>query len=79
MEESPRRVVLYGGVLPALTTGAVYGVAPGYLIALPLVGVVFSAVAAGARPMANVGDVFRYSVGLLVWSVLVLVFFPVFQ
>ena len=79
MEESSKRVVLYGGVLPALTIGAVYGVAPGYLVALPLVGIVFAAVAAGARSMAGMGDVFRYSVGLLVWSVLVLVLLPLFQ
>jgi hypothetical protein len=77
MGKSSKRTAVYAGVLPALTVGVVYGVVPGYLIVLPLVGIVFTAVAAGAPSMADMGDVLRYSVGLFVWSAVVLVVSPV--
>ena len=68
-----RKLALYGGILPGLTVGAIYLTTRTLLTWVPVVGVVFTAVAAGAWSRASMRGVFLYSLGLLVWSVVVLV------
>jgi hypothetical protein len=75
-DERWKRTALHAGLVPLLTIGVIYAVARSLLIWVPVVGVVFAAVAAGARSATEMRVVFLCGGGLLVQSVLVIAFLP---